>query len=249
MSIKVDKLIASGLMLSPLFFFNHAMADVGGSFYTLEIEQGEWEVESSAETLGKRNAERESGLELGLGYGMTDYWSTEIAVKYLRENSGGTGLEAIEWENVVKLTESSRFPVEIGFVVELERPRERSEGYQLTFGPLFQKDIGQMQLNANLLFERHFSETLHRSTEMGYQWQVKYNWRPTFAFGLQGFGDMGEWDDWAPREEQLHRFGPAVFGNIVLDHDHEIEYKASYLTDPSKRTRSRGFRLEAEYKF
>jgi hypothetical protein len=134
-------------------------------------------------------------------------------------------------------------------VIGIERPRDRNEGYQIKFGPLLQKDIGQVQLNANLLFKRHFRETPSRPTEMGYQWQAKYRWKPTFAFGLQGLGEVGEWDDWAPRREQSHRFGPAVFGRISLGGTQEIEYNAAYLADPSSSARNHGFRLATEYKF
>jgi hypothetical protein len=84
---------------------------------------------------------------------------------------------------------------------------------------------------------------------MGYQWQAKYRWKPAFEFGLQGFGEMGEWDNWAPRAAQSHRFGPALFGKILLGGSQEIEYKTSYLMDLSSRARSHGFRLETEYKF
>jgi hypothetical protein len=249
MNIAIGKLIASGLTLTPLVIGNYAIADVGESFYTLGAQQGEREIEFITETVKKRGEARESAAVIGFGYGITDYWFTEISAEYAREAGGGTGLEAFEWENIFRLTEPDRFPVDIGLVAEIERPRDCSEGYKLKFGPLFQKDIGRVRLNANLLFERHFSETLSRPTEMGYQWQAKYGWRPTLAFGLQGFGEMGPWDDWAPRSEQSHRFGPAVFGKVSLGGNQEIEYKAAYLTDPSSRARSHGFRIETEYKF
>ena len=78
-----------------------------------------------------------------------------------------------------------------------------------------------MQLNGNLLFERKFGHDNDNDdpyiTEFGYQWQAKYRWQPVLEYGLQGFGDMGKWNDWDKQAEQSHRIGPAVSAKSVRE--------------------------------
>lgn len=233
----------------PLGAAGHAQAQSASeSIHELDFKRGERQIEFKAGTLKPRGDRRESEAKLGFSYGATDFWNTKLSAQYAHGPDAGTRFDAIEWKNIFRFAEPGRLPLDVGWLAEFERPRERSEGYRLKFGPLLQKDIGDVQLNLNLLFEHHHSETPSRPTEMGYQWQAKYNWREHLQFGLQGFGDMGEWDDWAPRSEQSHRFGPAIFGTLPFA-GQGFKYKAAYLADPSSRARSHGFRLELEYRY
>ena len=47
-----------------------------------------------------------------------------------------TRIDAFEWENKFQVTEAGEYPVDLGFIVELERPQDRSEGYEMRVGPL-----------------------------------------------------------------------------------------------------------------
>jgi hypothetical protein len=72
---------------------------------------------------------------------------------------------------------------------------------------------------------------------------------PVFEFGAQGFGDLGKWDHIAPRKEQSHLFGPAVFGKLDLGGRHAITYNAAYLIDANDAVHSNTFRTQVEYEF
>jgi len=52
----------------------------------------------------------------------------------------GLRFDAFEWENKFQVTEAGEYPVDLGFIVELERPQDRSEGYEMRFGPLFRRN-------------------------------------------------------------------------------------------------------------
>jgi hypothetical protein len=176
------------------------------------VEYGERELELRFGTATKSGEDRASAASLAFGYGLTPWWATEVYAKYNRSGSEATRFDAIEWENKFEIGEPGEYFVDVGFLVELEWANDRAEGYELRIGPLFQKDFGLVQTNFNFLVARHFRSDDHEVTELGYQWQVKYRWRPEFEFGLQGFGDMGPWNDWDPHDEQSHRVGPAIFG-------------------------------------
>ena len=158
--------------------------------------------------------------------------------------------DAWEWENRFQLTETGKYPVDVGFLLEIERPKDRSEGYEYRWGPLLQTDIGSdIQANLNLLIEKHIRASTAQAAELGYQWQVKYRWRPEFEFGAQGFGDVGPWNHWEPHSEQPHIAGPAIFGRFRVAQKQVIKYNAGLLfglTDAAPRTT---LRFQAEYEF
>lgn len=219
------------------------------SIHTPGITPGQFEVDLKLGRQDRRNAGRESGRQVGFGYGVRKHWFTQVTAEYSRLPDTGTGLEAIEWQNLILLTPPERYPFDVGFLTELDWLKERSDGYSLKVGPLFETKVQDLQLNFNVLFERQFGAESSMPTELEYQWQIRYAWKPAFHVGMQGFGELGEWDDWAPRSEQSHRVGPALFGEIGLGAGQRLQYNAAYLTDRSQRARSNGFRFQVQYKY
>lgn len=216
--------------------------------YTPTVEKGEREIEFKAGT--QDSDPRKSAAMLGVGYGVNDWWFTEAYVKVAKEGGDGVKYDAFEWENKFQLTETGKYPVDVGLITEIEVPRERKEeGIELKLGPLFQTEFGKLQLNANVLFEDHVDAEESSETEMGYQWQAKYRWKPALEYGLQGFGEMGPWDDWAPSDEQSHKAGPAVFGKLAAGSQQAIKYNAAWLFGMSDGAPDNTFRMQVEYEF
>lgn len=226
----------------------HASAGPADYVYTPNVSYGEKEIDFKFGTIKPQHAGRSSAASVGFGYGATENWFTELYVKYKHEN-GGTAFDAFEWENKFQITEPGQYPIDVGFITEIERPQDRSEGYEVKFGPLFQTEIGKTQVNANVLFQRNYRAAESNIMKLGYQWQAKYRWMPEFEFGLQGFGELGHWNRIAPRSEQSHLLGPAVFGKIALGGRQAIKYNAALLKDVSDATHSTTFRSQVEYEF
>ena len=238
-------LLVAGALLSPLL----ALAGPSDYVYTPTVEYGEKEIDFKFGSARKSGEPNESAASIGFGYGAKEWWFTEIYLKYKRENNEGTHYDAIEWENKFQLTETGKYPVDIGFLVEIERPKDHAEGWEVKWGPLFQTEFGKLQLNANILFERSFDAAERSKTELQYQWQVKYRWLQQFEFGAQGFGEMGEWDHWASSNERIHKLGPAIFGKIPVGDHQAIKYNAAVLFGASKAAPDHTFRMQAEYEF
>ncbi|MDB5761546.1 MAG: hypothetical protein JWQ21_541 [Herminiimonas sp.] len=241
---------AASAALAAVLFTGHAMASGPADYvYTPNVEYGEREIDFKSGTVKKSQEDRASAASLGFGYGATEYWFTELYVKYKRENGNATAFDAFEWENKFQLTQPGQYPIDIGFITEIERPQDRSEGYEIKFGPLFQTEIGKTQLNLNILFQRNYRAAEANIMKSGYQWQAKYRLKPEFEFGLQGFGELGDWNRIAPRAEQSHLLGPAIFGKIPLGGRHAIKYNAAYLIDASDVKHSNTLRTQVEYEF
>lgn len=228
----------------------NAVAGPADYMYTPTVEYGEKEIDFKFGTANDQNGTRKTVSSLGFGYGATEYWFTEVYLK--REREGSEGLTLAEWENKFQLTETGKYWVDVGLITELEAPLTNGhEPYEFKIGPLFQTESGKMQYNANLLFERKFGGDADddQVTEIGYQWQVKYRWKPAFEFGAQGFGEMGEWDQWEESKAQNHRLGPAVFGKLDVGQHRKIKYNAAMLFGISDAAPDHTFRMQAEYEF
>ena len=84
---------------------------------------------------------------------------------------------------------------------------------------------------------------------MKYQWQVRYRWKPPLQFGLQGFGELGPWDRWAPRDQQSHRAGPALFGTVPIGSRQSLSYQAAYLIGSIYGRHGDMFSMRAQYAY
>lgn len=160
-----------------------------------------------------------------------------------------SAFDAWEWESKFQLTETGKYPVDVGFLLEIERPEDRSEGYEYKWGPLLQSEFGPWQANLNLLIEKHIRTAAPEKAELGYQWQLKYRWKPSLEAGVQGFGRVGPWNDWAPSAEQTHIAGPALFGRIKVGEHQAIKYNAGLLFGLNDTSPKHSLRLQAEYEF
>lgn len=187
---------------------------------------------------------------LAFGMGVTDRWFTEVALRYRRVAGSGTALDAVEWENIVPLAEPNEWPIDLGVALEIELPRDTQEGISVRTGPLLQKEIHNFQINFNILVGRYFQSTQFSATQLEYQGQLKYRYSQPFELGLQAFGSVASPSQtWTAYGQQVHRFGPAVFGRFVLPRERSISYNAAALFGTTAHSPDRTVRFQLEYEF
>jgi len=236
------------------FCASSAFASPADYVYTPNVDYGERELDFKLGSASPQAGNRQQASSIGFGYGAGERWFTEVYLKYQRQGSMGNHLDAMEFENKFQLTETGKYPVDVGFVTELEIPRVNGDSYEFRFGPLFQTEFGKLQWNGNLLFQRNYRGNATfaagpHNMEIGYQWQVKYRLRREFEYGLQGFGEMGKWNAWDARDLQNHRIGPAVFGKITLGGRQALVYNAAWLAGASRAAPDSTLRMQVEYEF
>lgn len=218
--------------------------------YTPTVEYGEKEIDFKFGTEKNRDGSIANATSIGFGWGVTPRWFTEVYAKWHKEPGESSGFDAWEWENKFQLTETGQFPVDIGLLVEIERPKDRTEGWEVRWGPLFQADISEKwQANLNVLWEKHYRTEEASPAELGYQWQLKYRYKPELEFGAQGFGEVGPWTHWEKSSEQEHKAGPAIFGKFHVGTKQAIKYNAALLFGLNNASPKHTFRLQAEYEF
>ena len=184
--------------------------------------------------------------EAGLGWNVNGRWYTELLASWIGSRDFATRLNSLEWQNDVLLTQG-QYPFDLALHTQLVRPQNPATGYALEIGPVFQTDIDRTQLTLNLFFQRGFN-ALSGPTELSYQWQLRYRWRPLLHFGAQGFGELGTWDDWAPRDLQSHRAGPALFGSLPLGPG-KVAWQAAYLAGKTYGQRGNMLTTRIKYDF
>jgi hypothetical protein len=249
MNFNLKTIVLAGFALVAAINVTAAYAGPADYVFVPHVTQGEREIDFKAGGVRKDGDPNETDSSLGFGYGVTDVWFTEFYGKYKNISGAGTAFDAFEWENKFQLTQQGQYPVDVGFIVEIERARDRSEGYEATFGPLFQTEFGKTQLNLNVLLQRNYRAAESNPLKLMYQWQAKYRWIPELELGAQGFGEMGAVNHIAPHSEQSHLLGPAIFGKFALGGRHGIRYNAAFLVDASDRKHSKTLRTQVEYEF
>lgn len=227
-----------------------AIAGPSDYVHTPRVEEGEREIDFKLGTARNKDGTRESAWSLGLGYGVNSWWFTEFYGKWHKEPGERHAFDAWEWENKFQLTETGKYPVDVGFLLEIERPRDRSEGYEYKWGPLVQGDVTPMvQANFNVLVEKHVRAAAPSPAELQYQGQLKYRWRPDFEYGLQALGELGPVRHLSSTSDQSHTLGPALFGQIRMGQHEFLKYNAAVLFGATSASPHTTFRLQTEYEF
>lgn len=216
---------------------------------TPTVEYGEREIDYKIGTQKNRDGGRDSAQSVGYGFTPTAWWFTELYAKYTKPAGESNGFDAWEWENRLQLTETGQYPVDLGLLVEIERPKDRSEGYELTWGPMLQSEWGKLQGNFNLFIQKHVRASAAFDTELHYQLQLKYRDQPQLEWGAQAFGNLGRWSQWNPSAQQELKWGPALFGKFRVGSRQAIKWNAAWLTGVTQATPKTTLRMQAEYEF
>jgi hypothetical protein len=234
-------IIFSGLM-------GQAIAGPADYVYRTYGIEGESDVIFNAGSHGNVDKPRSSAATLAFGHNLTDSWFSAIYFEYGREGGEATKFEAVSTMNIFRLTHG-QYPFDVAMFTEIERPQTRAEGYKITFGPMIETEFGRTQANFNILFSKNYRSEFDSPLQIGYQWQLRHHWKQLIEPGLQGFGDMGKWDQWASKDEQSHRFGPAIFGSYSLGQRRSLQYNVAYLFETTSARQKNTLRLQTVFEF
>ena len=230
------------MLVSPLAF-----ADTG--YYLVSL----YDVESQASLDYKywnahANGRTTASPELGVGYGVTSRWYTELSGTWFKFNGQANHWVASEWQNDFMLTQG-QYAFDLALHTNIEKPRDGG-GYTVEWGPALQTEIGRTQFNANLFLQRdyHAHDTAQHPAELVYQLQVKHNWKPWLQPGVQAFGEVGTWDDWLPYRKQSHRAGPMLYGHTDIGRQ-ELKYEFAYLIGRNSARAAKSFTMRAQFIF
>jgi hypothetical protein len=236
--------LAAWLLLAPAA----AWADPGYYVVTAYDNKGQHTIDARYWSVKPTGQVATIWPEIGFGYGVSTRWYTELFASYIGSSGSATRLNTLNWQNEYLLTQGE-YPFDLAVHASYIRSVGYDGGYELEYGPVLQTDVGRTQLNANLFFDRSYGGEGTSPTQLKYQWQVRYRWQPLLNIGLQGFGELGTWDDWSPRAQQSHRAGPAIFGTLPLGDGQSLLYQAAYLVGSTYGQHGSMFSMRIQYAF
>ena len=223
-----------------------ASADPAAKVFEPTVVQGEFELEllGGYQWWHNNDGNRLRQFVGEAGYGVTSWWKTELGVGTTRLPNESYKLDELEWENIFALTEPGQYWLDLGFFAELAR--DYAEGQNaIKIGPMFQKEIGSVQANVNVFFERGLGAGAESGAEVSYQYQLKWRGDSRFEPGLQGFGTMGRTNDFG--HDTQSNIGPAFFGQIPTGGRSKLKYNAAVLFGLNHNTPDTTLRFQIEY--
>lgn len=232
------------VMLFAIATSSVALGGPADKVYRPIVEKGETEFEFRGGYRDFNIDPSDYAYVFDVGYGVTDRWKTELVVEYSGVNGYGGSMEALEWENIIVLTEQGKHWVDVGLFAEYEHSFAAGPD-EIKIGPMFEKSIGNTITNLNLIFERQVGSGASNDIELDYSWQMKWTGDQKLEFGVQGFGGLGEVSNLGDGDK--HSIGPAIFGMKKLANGNKLGFDAAYLVGLNDKAPDRTFRFQIEY--
>lgn len=251
---KPATIAAAILFATMLAGINTQEAKAGFKVYTPYVEYHELEIEyrptiSFDSDPAKDNAQTHL---LGIGYGVTPWWFTEVYAEWEREPGSGetTSFEAIEWENRFQLSDPGEYWADVGLLVEYQRPDESDTPDKIEVGLLLAKELGKFDATLNLILEREVGSGASSDVDVAQAFQLKYRLDPAFEPGIEIYSEFGAIDNVPSFDQQEHFIGPVAEGKFMLDDKGtKLKYNVGYLFGVTDETPDGEFKAIVELEF
>jgi len=229
-----------------------------------EIDFGELELEnnSSVSFDHRPGFGGQQSYTLELGTGLTPWWHSEIELGFDNDPYVGqpTLLTQLVTENMFQLTEPGEDFLDSGFYIEYGQSTTRgayATSNEVTFGPVFGKDIGRTTHMVNLFFTRQLGpDQTSQGLDFTYAWQSRWNlWAP-LSPAIEIYGDTGTLGSTPGFSRQQLLTGPVGVGllkmnQLGLGRAGQIKYEVGWLfgATPATAHGTLRWRLELEIPF
>ncbi|MEQ1752544.1 MAG: FTR1 family protein [Micropepsaceae bacterium] len=222
------------VLVAAMVGVNTPEAKAGFKVYTPYVDYHELEIEYRPSVTIDGDATKDNGQTqlLGIGYGVNQWWFTEVYAEWEREPGAGesTSFESFEWENRFQLTNPGENWADAGLLVEFERTDSGSSPDKLEVGLLLAKDFGKFGAAWNLVVEREVGTNASDDIALAQAFQLKYRADPAFEPGIEFYNEFGAIDDMPDFDQQEHFVGPVAEGKFLLDDKGtKLKYNVCYL--------------------
>ncbi len=216
------------------------------------IEAGEGSLEDNSAVVVSRGRSRDSTHThfAELGYGMTDYWWTELEGHW-ESGADGVKFRTLDFENAFRLLGQESWWPETALFVEYDHAVDRFSPETATLGGLFRKDFGPSSTTLNILFDHDLGRNAMTGVRLRYTGISTWQLVPEFAPGIEVFGDAGRLVNFTTENGQDHRLGPAISGGVDIAGLGEFGYNLAYLfgLTPTSPNGTLVWRLEFDLRF
>lgn len=207
-----------------------------------------------------------SAHEIALGYSITDWWKTELAIEIENDAGETAELEAFEFENTLLLPFLSsgghshddkkkgkkdenelEFVLGIYTALEILNDGGLNEG-AVEVGPIAEIGYGPINVVGNFFFEIPLEDGVDTGIE--YALAVSTPINDQFAVGFEAFGEVEEaFGDSPELGDTEHSIGPAVYGNFDIGRDRFLEPRVAALFGVTDESPDAVISVNLELKF
>lgn len=219
-------LVLLGASVSPAFAID--------KLYSPYVEKGEWE----AEYFGTRSFDGNDAKhdaqkhQISIGYGVTDYWKTELYGSFEKAPQDHVTFDSWEWENIFQFTKPGEYWVDAGGSLAYEWTPSSNIANKVEARLLLAKNTGKFSHLLNLIAEKEVGSGPRDRLEGGFIWSSRYNYNVYFQPGVEINSDFGEFARTGTFNDQSHYAGPVAYGKLPLpfaDEDDGLKYRVGYL--------------------
>ena len=216
------------------------------------IDQGEVSFENNSAVILSRGRSTDSTHShfAELGYGVADFWWTEIEGHW-ESGEDGFKFRSVDFENAFRLIRQGSWWPETALFVEYDQATVAQSTNTATLGGLFRKDFGPSSTVVNILFDHDFGRNAVTGVQLRYTGISTWQLVPELAPGIEVFGNAGRVGSFVNPNGQDHRLGPAISGAIDIEGVGEFGYNVAYLfgLTPTSPNGTLVWRLEFDRRF
>lgn len=186
--------------------------------HTPDAESGEFEIEQvgSYGMAGSPDFDNEQSFVYELGYGINNWWHTELEFETNRDPGPGNHLrfDQLTTENQFVFGEPGQYWLDPGFFWEYGQAMVGGAPNETTFGPTLRKEFFHTINTVNLFFEKDIGTHADPHFNFLYAWETRVALGTPVEPGFQAYGFVGPVGHPLPISQQDHRIGPMLFATL-----------------------------------
>jgi hypothetical protein len=216
-----------------------------------DAEPGELEFEPLGDYgLDRNNAHsHEASFVEEFEYGVTNFWKTGLELEQDRDAGSGQSVRfsQLTWENILQFTERGQHWLDAGFFFEFGKTTLSGEPNEVTFGPIFRKELFGTINTVNLFIEKDIGTNAAGAMNFLYNWETRLALGTPIEPGFQAYGRPSGFEGFTSRWPQDNRIGPQLFGEILHLGPGDLKWNAGILFGVSSAAPRETIRWQAEY--
>ncbi|HVH81674.1 MAG TPA: hypothetical protein VM782_19895 [Stellaceae bacterium] len=206
----------SGAALGALTVPSAALADFKVHYPDAEPGEFEFEEIGSYGNSGNPLTNNEQSFVHELGYGINNWWHTELEFETNRPAGPGNHLkfDQLTTENQFVFGESGEYWLDPGLFIEYGQGLLKGSPNETTFGPTLRKEFFHTINTANIFFQKDLGPHADGHVNFQYAWETRIALGTPVEPGFQAYGHIGPIGNPLPISQQDHRIGPQLFTEI-----------------------------------
>ncbi|MFO0389707.1 MAG: transporter [Alphaproteobacteria bacterium] len=178
-------------------------------------------------------------------YGVTDYFAVEFQGDWQDNPTSGYFYDSSEVEGKFRFFEPDAYWLDFALKLAYEWNHEPDSAEAMEAKFLFSKKLSDITVMQNTNFSKEVGTDASADTTLSTSWQARYKISPLFQPSIEVYNSFGEISDMQGYEEQSHRIGPVLHGELT----ESLKFQLGYLIAASDAAEDGSFKFFLDYEF